>query len=139
MEQNFQDESISQSEELEGNDAALAEGTVDRVYLTRDPEDVVTISSLFRAVWVLFIILTLSVGINVFFAFRKADRIIVDKSTGRVTEINNRDYGVTETVSMSPDIPTDTDKKYVVKEFLTALYEVKQTTRESRKQDASHA
>ncbi len=128
----IQDESVSQSEALDGNAPAIAESTVDRVYLTRDPEDVVTISSMFRAVWVLLIILTLSVGTNVFFAFRKADRIIVDKSTGRVTEINNRDYGMTETVSMSPDVPTDTDKKYVVKEFLTALYEVKQTTRESQ-------
>ncbi len=132
MKQKFQDESVFQTEASEGNAPAIAECTVDRVYLTRDPEDVVTISSMFRAVWVLLIILTLSVGTNVFFAFRKADRIIVDKSTGRVTEINNRDYGMTETVSMSPDIPTDTDKKYVVKEFLTALYEVKQTTREAQ-------
>ena len=132
MKQEFQDKSVELNEKLEGDDATIAEGTVDRVYLTRDPEDVVTISSMFRAVWVLLIILTLSVGTNVFFAFRKADRIIVDKSTGRVTEINNRDYGMTETVSLSPDIPTDTDKKYVVKEFLTALYEVKQTTREGQ-------
>lgn len=102
------------------------------VYLTRDPEDVLTISSMFRAVWVLLAILTISVGINLFLTLRKADRIIVDRTSGRVTEINNRDYGSTETVSMTPDSPGDTDKKYIVREFLTALYEVKQTTREAQ-------
>lgn len=101
-------------------------------YLTRDPDDIVTISSLFKAVWVLLIVLTLSVGINIFLSLRKADRIVVDRSSGRVIELNNRDYGSTETVSISPDTPTSTDKKYLVKEFLTALYEVEQSTRESQ-------
>lgn len=102
------------------------------LYLTRDPDDVVTISSLFKALWILLIVLTLSVGINVFLSLRKADRIVVDKSSGRVIELNNRDYGSTETVSISPDTPTATDKKYLIKEFLTALYEVEQSTRESQ-------
>lgn len=102
------------------------------LYMSRDPEDVVTISSLFKAVWVLLIVLALSVGINIYLSLRKADRIIVDKSSGRVVELNNRDYGSTETVSISPDTPSATDKKYLVKEFLTALYEVEQSTRESQ-------
>ena len=108
---------------------AAPEGSL---YLTRDPEDIVTISSLFKAVWVLLIILALSIGINIFLSLRKADRIVVDKSSGRVIELNNRDYGSTETVSISPDTPTSTDKKYLVREFLTALYEVEQSTRESQ-------
>lgn len=102
------------------------------LYLTRDPEDIVTISSLFKAVWVLLIILTFCVGINIYLSLRKADRIVVDKSSGRVVELNNRDYGSTETVSISPDAPTNTDKKYLVKEFLIALYEVEQSTREAQ-------
>lgn len=102
------------------------------LYLGRDPEDIVTISSLFKAVRILLIVLTLSVAINVFLSLRKADRIVVDRSSGRVVELNNRDYGSTETVTISPDTPTATDKKYLVKEFLTALYEVEQTTRESQ-------
>ena len=101
-------------------------------YLTRDPEDIVTISSLFKAVWVLLIVLALSIGINMFLSLRKADRIVVDKSSGRVVELNNRDYGSTETVSISPDTPTAADKKYLVKEFLTALYEVEHPTREAQ-------
>ncbi len=102
------------------------------LYVSRDPEDMLTISSLFKAVWVLLVVLMLSVGMNVFLSLRKADRIVVDKTSGRVVELNNRDYGATETVNISPDTPTETDKKYLVKEFLTALYEVEQSTRESQ-------
>lgn len=121
-------------ETTKSNAPAATEADILRspLYLTRDPEDIVTISSLFKAVWILLLILTLSVGINIFLSLRKADRIVVDKSSGRVVELNNRDYGSTETVSISPDTPTNTDKKYLVREFLTALYEVEQSTRESQ-------
>ncbi len=98
---------------------------------SRDPEDVLTISSLLRAVSALVVLLAISIGTNVFLAVRRADRIIVDKSSGRVVELNNRDYGATETVEITPDRPNETDKKYLVKEFLKSLYEVEQTTRES--------
>jgi hypothetical protein len=104
----------------------------DSVHITRDPEDMLTISSLFRAVWMLLVILTLSVCINIYLAVRKADRIVVDKSSGRVVQINNREYGETEAVKMSPDRPTEADKKYLVTEFLKSLYEVEQTTREAQ-------
>lgn len=99
--------------------------------INRDPEDVLTISSLFRAAWILLLLLTASVGTNVFLATRRADRIVVDKTSGRVIELNNRDYGATETVEITPDRPNDTDKKYLVKEFLKSLYAVEQTTREA--------
>ena len=101
-------------------------------YLTRDPDDIVTIASLLKILAVLLFALALSGCVNMFLIFRKADRIVVDKSSGRVVELNNRDYGSTETVSITPDVPTSTDKKYLVKEFLTALYEVEQTTREAQ-------
>jgi len=101
-------------------------------YLTRDPDDIVTITSLLKILGVLLFALVLSGCVNMFLIFRKADRIVVDKSSGRVVELNNRDYGSTETVSIAPDALTATDKKYLVKEFLTALYEVEQTTREAQ-------
>ena len=114
----------------------LSEATSSRgdvlTYLTRDPDDIITIATLFKAVWVLLFALVLSGGINVFLVLKKADRIVVDKSSGRVIELNNRDYGSTETVSIAPDNPTSTDKKYLVKEFLTSLYEVEQSTREAQ-------
>lgn len=99
--------------------------------VNRDPEDVLTISSLFRAVWILLLLLTASVGTNIFLATRRADRIVVDKTSGRVVQLNNRDYGATEAVEITPDRPNDTDKKYLVKEFLKSLYAVEQTTREA--------
>lgn len=102
------------------------------VEITRDPEDALTISSLLRAVWVLLFVLTASVSMNVFLAVRRADRIVVDKSSGRVVELNNRDYGRSESVEITPDRPNDTDKKYLVKEFLKSLYTVEQTTREAQ-------
>lgn len=100
--------------------------------ITRDPDDVLTISSLLRAVGVLLVLLFISLASNVYLSVRRADRIVVDKSSGRVVELNNRDYGATETVSISPDRPDERDKKYLVKEFLKSLYEVEQTTRETQ-------
>ena len=100
--------------------------------ITRDPDDVLTISTLLRAASVLLVLLFISLASNVYLSVRRADRIVVDKSSGRVVELNNRDYGATETVSISPDRPNETDKKYLVKEFLKSLYEVEQTTRETQ-------
>ena len=104
----------------------------DEPTITRDAGDVLTISSLLRAVGVLLVLLFISLASNVYLSVRRADRIVVDKSSGRVIEINNRDYGATETVSISPDRPDERDKKYLVKEFLKSLYEVEQTTRETQ-------
>jgi len=99
--------------------------------INRDPEDVLTISSLLRASLILLFVLAASVVMNVYLSVRRADRIVVDKTSGRVVELNNRDYGVTESVEITPDRPNDTDKKYLVKEFLKSLYTVEQTTREA--------
>lgn len=109
----------------------LPEDFVSSVDVVRDAEDVMTISSLLRAVWVLILALGLSIGTSLYLAVRKADRIIVDKSSGRVIELNNRDYGKSENVEIAPDVPNETDKKYLVTEFLRTLYEVQQVTRES--------
>ncbi len=130
LEQHISDGGYSSVYHKTTND--LPEDFADGAHITRDPDDALTISSLLRAVWVLLAILTVSIGINVFLSARKADRIVVDKTSGRVVELNNRDYGATETVEIAPDKANDTDKKYLVKEFLKSLYEVEQTTRESQ-------
>lgn len=97
-----------------------------------DPLDAVTISGLVRTVGALVVLLAVSVGVNVHLVIRKADRIVIDRTSGRVVELNNRDYGATEAVEITPDRPNDLDKKYLVREFLKALYEVEQTTRETQ-------
>ena len=95
----------------------------------RDPEDVLTISHLLRAGFILTTLLFLSTGMNFYLALRKADLIVVDKTSGRNLAINNKDYGQTEAVQLSPDNLTDRDKKALVTEFLRCLYEVNGATR----------
>src|SRR5215217_5949394 len=84
------------------------------VFGERDAEDVLTISQLVRAGFLLLGLLFLSLGLNFYFALRKADLIVVDKSSGRTLAINNKDYGQTESVRLSPDNLTDRDKKALV-------------------------
>lgn len=98
-------------------------------YSERDPEDVMTISHLLRAVFILTALLFLSGSLNFYLALRKADLIVVDKTSGRTLAINNKDYGQTEAVSLTPDNPGIRDKKALVAEFLRCLYEVNGATR----------
>jgi hypothetical protein len=99
------------------------------VSVERDPEDVLTISQLLRLSLVLVVLLFLSGGLNFYLALRKADLIVVDKTSGRTLLINDKDYGKTEAVQISPDNPTNRDKKALVAEFLRCLYEVSSATR----------
>lgn len=95
----------------------------------RDPEDILTISNLLRSLFILTMMLLLSCGVNFYLALRKADLIVVDKTSGRTLAINNKDYGQTEAVSLTPDNLTSGDKKALVTEFLHCLYEVNGATR----------
>ncbi len=99
------------------------------VFSERDPEDVMTISLLLRAGFVLTSLLFLSVGLNFYLVLRKADLIVVDKTSGRTLAINDKDYGQTDSVQLSPDNLTERDKKALVAEFLRCLYEVNGATR----------
>ena len=95
----------------------------------RDPEDVLTISQLLRVCFALVGLLFICIGLNFYFALRKADLIVVHKTSGRTLAINNKDYGQTEAVSLAPDNLTGGDKKALVTEFLRCLYEVNGATR----------
>ncbi len=92
----------NQTEEFSG--ANNRDFTAD-AYLSveRDPEDVLTISHLLRLGLVLVVLLFLSCGLNFYLVLRKADLIVVDKTNGRTLAINDKDYGSTETVSLTPD------------------------------------
>ena len=68
------------------------------IYSERDPEDVLTISHLLRSLFILAVMLCVSCGVNFYLALRKADLIVVDKTSGRTLAINNKDYGQTEAV-----------------------------------------
>lgn len=95
----------------------------------RDPEDILTISSLLRSLFILAMMLVISCGVNFYLALRKADLIVVDKTSGLTLAINNKDYGQTEAVQLAPDNLGDRDKKALATEFLHCLYEVSGATR----------
>ena len=117
-----------QTEDISGD--ASRDFTADAfVSVERDPEDVLTISHLLRLGLVLVVLLFLSGGLNFYLALRKADLIVVDKTSGRTLAINNKDYGATEAVQISPDNLTNRDKKALIAEFLRCLYEVNGATR----------
>jgi hypothetical protein len=94
----------------------------------RDPQDVKTTLQLVRCGLVLALLLTVSVAGNFYQYYRRPDRIVVDKSSGRVVEINDRDYGDTEAVELGPEHLTDADKKYIASEFVRSLYQIDPAT-----------
>jgi hypothetical protein len=95
----------------------------------RDPEDVCTVIQLARSGVLLSLLLLTSIIANFYQYYRKPDRIVVDKSSGRVIEINDRDYGETEAVELGPERLTEADKKYIASEFVKFLYQIDPATR----------
>ena len=95
----------------------------------RDPQDVRTVIHLARSGIVLALLLLISVVGNFYQYYRRPDRIVVDKSSGRVVEMNDREYGETETVQFGPEHLTEADKKYIASEFVKSLYQIDPATR----------
>ena len=95
----------------------------------RDPQDVRTVIHLARSGIVLTLLLLVSIVGNFYQYYRRPDRIVVDKSSGRVVEMNDRDYGETETVQFGPEHLTDADKKYIASEYVKSLYQIDPATR----------
>src|SRR5262245_43498997 len=83
----------------------------------RDPVDVRIIVSLSWVGLVLAFMLVTSLAFNIYQYWRRPDRIVVDRSSGRVLMINDREYGATEAVSLGPDRLTAADKQYIAGEF----------------------
>ena len=95
----------------------------------RDPQDVRTVIHLARSGIVLTLLLLVSIVGNFYQYYRRPDRIVVDKSSGRVVEMNDRDYGETEAVQLGPEHLTDADKKYIASEYVKSLYQIDPATR----------
>jgi hypothetical protein len=116
-----------QTSQPEAGDMADASSAVQ--VLHRDPSDVRTILSLASTGMLLVLLLLVSIGLNFYQYVRRPDRIVVDRSLGRVLEINDRNYGETEAVQLGPDRLTSADKQYLTGEFVRALYQVDPATR----------
>jgi hypothetical protein len=110
-------------------EASSAESSVISRVAYRDPNDVRTIYQLLSALMIVLILFMLSAVGNAWQYWRRPDRIIVDRSNGRVLMINDRVYGETDAVKMTPDYPGESDKKYLVAEFVRSLYAVNPATR----------
>jgi hypothetical protein len=95
----------------------------------RDPVDVRVILSLTWMGFLLAALLVISLSFNVYLYWRRPDRIVVDRTSGRVLVINDREYGETEAVSVGPDRLTNEDKKYIAGEFVKAIYQIDPATR----------
>lgn len=97
--------------------------------LHRDPADVRTVLSLAWTSMLLVLLLLVSIAFNFYQYVRRPDRIVVDRSSGRVLMINDRNYGETEAVQLGPDKLTNADKQYIASEFVRALYQIDPATR----------
>jgi hypothetical protein len=100
-----------------------------RMVVYRDPADVRTIFQMLSALMIVLCLFVLSAAGNAWQYWRRPDRIVVDRSNGRVLVINDREFGETEAVKMRPDHPGNEDKKYLTGEFVRLLYGVNPATR----------
>ncbi|MGH9938690.1 MAG: hypothetical protein ACREAM_20815 [Blastocatellia bacterium] len=116
-----------ESSQIDERDAAVAQSSFQSLY--RDPADVRTILSMAWTGTLLVLLLLASVTLNIWQYWRRPDRIVVDRSSGRVLMINDREYGETEAVKMGPDKLTNADKQYLTGEFVKAIYQVDPATR----------
>ncbi len=118
---------IDESSNIEERNAAIAQSSLQTLY--RDPADVRTILRMAWTGTLLVLLLLASVAFNIWQYWRRPDRIVVDRSSGRVLMINDREYGETEAVMLSPDRLTGADKQYIAGEFVKAIYQVDPATR----------
>jgi hypothetical protein len=103
--------------------------TAPRMIVYRDPADVRNNFQLLTALLIVLCLFSLSAIGNAYQYWRRPDRIVIDRSSGRVLLINNREYGETDAVTMAPDRPGDADKKYITSEYLRLLYAINPATR----------
>lgn len=106
-----------------------AKASMQNLVVYRDPDDVRTIFQLLSSLIVILALFAVSTVGNAIQYWRRPDRIVVDKSNGRVLMINDRQYGETDAVKLTPDRPMDSDKKYIVGEYVRALYAINPATR----------
>lgn len=118
-----------ETDRADGRIAASPETTPLLTALHRDPADVRAIHGLTSVGILLALLLALSIGFNIFLYWRRPDRIVVDRSSGRVLMINDREYGETEAVGLGPDRLTNADKQYLAGEFVKLIYQIDPATR----------
>jgi len=111
-------------EETIAAEQANALGVERVVDYVADPDTVETNRRLMGALGLCVVIILVQSAFNLTLYLRRPDRIVVDRTAGgdRVVVMNNREYGLTDSVGFSPDEPSAGDKKYLVSQFLGLYY-----------------
>lgn len=89
-----------------------------------DPETIESNRRLMSALGIAVVIILVQSAFNLTLYLRRPDRIVVDRTAGgdRVVTMNNREYGLTDSVSFTPDELTAGDKKYLASLFVKLYY-----------------
>lgn len=95
----------------------------------RDPMDAATIQRQSLIIILQAVALVIVTAICVYLVRRVPDRIVIDRSSGRVVQINNREYGATEAVEMTPDNPGVPDRLYLAKTWCDWFFTIDRATR----------
>ncbi|MFL6284606.1 MAG: VirB8/TrbF family protein [Pyrinomonadaceae bacterium] len=96
----------------------------------RDADDVLTINRSTWAIMFLALSLTLSLVGNLVMYVRKASLVVIDRTTGQTLVVNDREYGKTPAAEVTEDQPLESQKLFIVKEFLRGVYEFNQSNRQ---------
>ena len=113
-----------ESDTSEGESALRVDSPERIVDYVADPETVEANRRLIGALGVCVVIILVQAAFNLTLYLRRPDRIVVDRTAGgdRVVVMNNREYGLTDSVGFSPDELTAGDKKYLASHFLNLYY-----------------
>lgn len=131
--------SIIMSEEAKAEATTAASSLSDQpsVFIG-DPEDKAIIRSLARRNMLAYLFMAVSFVGNFVQYMRQPTLItaVVSEDGRRVVKINDRDYGKTDAVMVSPDRPNDLEKVYLVRTFTDYLFGIDPV---ARKYQLEHA
>lgn len=110
------------SEDFCGEDRAVAPRRF--IDMIADPEVLEANRKLMGALGICVVIILVQAAFSFTLYLRRPDAIVVDRTQGgdRVVVMNNREYGLTDSVRFAPDAPSDGDKKYLATRFLSLYY-----------------
>jgi hypothetical protein len=89
-----------------------------------DPEQAITNYRLVGVVGLCVVVVLVESVFCLMLYLRRPDRIVVDRTAGgdRVVVMNDREFGLTDSVEFAKDTPTAGDKKYLAAHYLELLY-----------------
>ncbi len=111
--------------DVETGAASASVPAVERIVdYVADPETVETNRRLMGTLGLCVVIILVQSAFSLTLYLRRPDRIVVDRTRGgdRVVVMNDREYGLTDSVTVSPDEPSAGDKKYLASQFLSLYY-----------------